>query len=104
MDEFLPIKKYAAKFVQLSEDEEAHFASFLRIKKIKRKRFIVNPGNVCKHKSFIVKGDMRAYLVDNAGQEHTLALAIEDRWISDYSSFLNQEPATLFVEALEDTP
>ena len=46
---------------------------------------------------------MRAYLVDSKGQSHTIAFAIEDWWISDMNSYLNQEPATLFVEALEDS-
>ena len=46
---------------------------------------------------------MRAYLLDDKGQSHTIAFAIEDWWISDLNSYLNQEPATLYVEALEDT-
>jgi CRP-like cAMP-binding protein len=46
---------------------------------------------------------MRAYLVDNKAQTHTIAFAIEDWWISDLNSYMNQEPATLFVEALEDS-
>ncbi|HEX8545846.1 MAG TPA: hypothetical protein VF691_02730 [Cytophagaceae bacterium] len=29
-------------------------------------------------------------------------MAIEDWWASDYNSVINQEPATLFVEALEN--
>jgi CRP-like cAMP-binding protein len=40
--------------------------------------------------------------VDHKGKEHTLAFAVEDWWVSDYSSLIYQEPATLFVEALED--
>jgi CRP-like cAMP-binding protein len=51
----------------------------------------------------VVKGAFRGYLVDNEGKEHTLSFAIEDWWISDYSSLIYQEPATLFVEALEDS-
>jgi len=46
---------------------------------------------------------MRAYLVDKNAHEHTIAFAIEDWWISDYYSYIHQVPATLFVEALEDT-
>jgi CRP-like cAMP-binding protein len=46
---------------------------------------------------------MRAYLVDNSGTEHTIAFAIDDWWISDYNSYIFQQPATLFVEALEET-
>ena len=46
---------------------------------------------------------IRAFLVGNDDQEHTIAFAIEDWWIFDYNSYINQVPATLFVEALEDS-
>ena len=103
MDDFLEIKKYVAKYIQLTEEEEAYFVSQVRVTKIKKKEFIVRPGYTCKFRSYVLKGAMRAYLVDNKGQSHTIAFAIEDWWISDMNSYLNQEPATLFVEALEDT-
>jgi CRP-like cAMP-binding protein len=51
----------------------------------------------------VLKGAFRGYLVDSEGKDHTLAFAIEDWWISDYSSLIYQEPATVFVEALEDS-
>jgi CRP-like cAMP-binding protein len=36
------------------------------------------------------------------GQEHTISLAVDDSWIGDPGSFFFQEPASLFVEAIED--
>ena len=103
MSEFSPIFDYVSRYVDLTEAEMAHFATFLKITKVKKRQFIVQPGFVCKYKSYVLKGAFRAYLIDNEGKEHTLAFAIEDWWISDYSSLINQEPATLFVEALEDS-
>jgi CRP-like cAMP-binding protein len=103
MKDFTPILEYISRYVALNEDEIARFSSFLKITKVKKRQFIVQPGFVCKHKSYVVKGAFRGYLVDNDGKEHTLSFAIEDWWISDYSSLIYQEPATLFVEALEDS-
>jgi CRP-like cAMP-binding protein len=103
MEEFNTIKKYVAQHIQLSETEEKYFVSLLRITRVKKKQLIVQPDFICKYRSYVLKGAMRAYLVDNKGQEHTVAFAIEDWWISDYSSYIYQEPATLFVEALEET-
>lgn len=103
MDEYLKIKQYVARHIQLTEEEENYFGSLLRIVKVKKKQFIVQPEFTCKYRSYVVRGAMRAYLIDNKAQEHTIAFAIEDWWISDYNSYINQEPATLFVEALEDT-
>jgi len=103
MDTFAPIINYVSKYVQLTDDELTLFLTFLKIKKVKRRQFIVQPGFICKHKSYVLKGAFRTYLVDNKGKEHTLAFAVEDWWVSDYSSLIYQEPATLFVEALEDS-
>src|SRR5476651_2404078 len=103
MNEFSPVIECVSRYVALTDDEINHFVTFLKITKVKRRQFIVQPGFVCRNKSYVVKGAFRAYLVDNEGKEHTLAFAIEDWWISDYSSLIYQEPATLFVEALEDS-
>lgn len=103
MKDFLPVINYISRYVDLTDDEKNHLAGFLKITKIKKRQFIVQPGFVCQHKSYVVKGAFRGYLVDNEGKEHTLSFAIEDWWISDYSSLIYQEPATLFVEALEDS-
>jgi CRP-like cAMP-binding protein len=46
---------------------------------------------------------MRAYLIDKNANEHTIAFAIDDWWITDYNSYIFQQPATLFVEAIEPT-
>lgn len=103
MNEFSPIIEYISRYVELTGDEINHLIHFLKIKQVRKRQFIVQPGFVCKQKSYVVKGALRSYLVDNEGKEHTMAFAIEDWWISDYSSLIYQEPATLFVEALEDT-
>ena len=103
MTEFVKIKDYVARHIQLTPEEEAYFVSLLRINRVKKKQLIVQPDFICRYRSYVLQGAMRAYLIDNKAQEHTIAFAIEDWWISDYSSYIFQEPATLFVEALEDS-
>ena len=89
--------------IAIDQNDLANILSHFKVRKVKKRQFIVQPGFVCRHKSYVLKGAFRGYLVDKDGKEHTLALAIEDWWISDYSSLIYQEPATLFVEALEDS-
>jgi CRP-like cAMP-binding protein len=103
MDEFQAILKNIARFIQLTEEETSYFTGLLRITRVRKKQFIVQPEFVCKYRSYVFHGAMRAYFVDAAGQDHTIAFAIEDWYISDFNSFLFQQPATLFVEALEDS-
>jgi CRP-like cAMP-binding protein len=102
MEEFDVISKYIERHISLTNEEQEYFLSLLRIIKVKKKQLIVQPGFTCKYRSYVFNGSIRAYLVDNNANEHTIAFAIEDWWISDYNSYIFQQPATLFVEALED--
>ncbi|GAB3696545.1 hypothetical protein GCM10027592_19740 [Spirosoma flavus] len=75
----------------------------LRVKKVKRKQLIEQPGFVSTHRTYVVAGAFRAYFVGPDGQEHTLSLAVDDGMVGDPGSFLLRQPATLFVEALEES-
>ncbi|MEE9361592.1 MAG: Crp/Fnr family transcriptional regulator [Cellulophaga sp.] len=70
-------------------------------KKLKRKEFILKPQEECNHFSFVVKGCLKMYKVDEKGNQHNLQFAVENNWISDYGSFYNQEPSELYIETLE---
>jgi len=103
MSDVSPLLNYVAKQLPLSKAELDFFASLLRAKKIKRKQFLDQPGFVSRYRNYVVKGALRAYIVGDDGEEHTIGLAIENGFIGDHGSFLSQEPATLFVEAIEDS-
>lgn len=103
MTEFDAIIKNINRFIQLDESEKEIFISLLRVTRAKKKQQIVQPDFVCKYRTYVLSGALKAYYVDDDAQEHTIALAIDDWWISDFSSYINQEPATLFVEAIEES-
>lgn len=103
MDDFTPILSNVSRFIDLTGEEKEIFISHLRTVKVKKKQFIVQPDFVCNYRSYIIHGAFQVYLVCPNGQEHTIALAVEDWWTSDFASYINQEPATLFVEAIEDS-
>ena len=103
MTEFDPVVKYVQRYIELSAEEQLYLASLLRITRVKKKQYIVQPDFVCRYRSYVVSGAMRAYLIDKNGDDHTIAFAVEDWWISDYNSYIFQTPASMFVEAMEDT-
>ncbi|HMF70083.1 MAG TPA: hypothetical protein VK616_01340, partial [Flavitalea sp.] len=45
-------------------------------KKIRKKQYFLQEGQVCKFSAFIVKGAMRQYTVDDKGVEHIVRLLI----------------------------
>ncbi|HKC35478.1 MAG TPA: Crp/Fnr family transcriptional regulator [Chitinophagaceae bacterium] len=58
---------------------------------------------MCKYTSFILRGAMRQYKVDEKGEEHIINLFIERWWASDRESLMNQTPSLYFIDAWEDT-
>ncbi|NNV54928.1 Crp/Fnr family transcriptional regulator [Limnovirga soli] len=97
------IVEYINRTVSLTEQESDIFGASFREVKIKKRQFIVQPNFVVKNRNFVIKGAFRAYVVDDKGQDSTIAFAIEDWWITDYNSYVLQKPATMFVVALEDS-
>jgi CRP-like cAMP-binding protein len=103
MQDFSSLLNHIAPNITLNDEEKELFISVLRIKKVKRKQMVEQPGFVSKYRSYVVEGALRAFFIGKDEQEHTIALAVEGWWIGDPASFLLQEPATLFVEAIEDS-
>lgn len=103
MSEFEPFIGYIKRIVQLSDEELAEFLGAFTLKKVKKKQFIIQPDFVTKHRSYVVQGALRSYVIDKEGVEQTIQFAVDDWWISDINSYLYQKPATMFVVALEDS-
>lgn len=97
------IVEYIKRTVSLTDEEADIFATSFREVKIRKRQFIVQPNFVVKNRNYVLDGAFRAYVVDDKGQDSTIAFAIEDWWITDYNSYILQKPATMFVVALEDS-
>jgi CRP-like cAMP-binding protein len=94
------INTYASTPLSASELESIKTA-FIP-KKIKRRHFFLQEGDLCKYFAFIVKGAMRQYFVDDKGIEHIVHLGIENWWMGDRESWVNFTPSNYYIEAAED--
>lgn len=103
MEQHKALIEHVNKRVALNEEEIQEFISCFKVTKIKKRQFIIQPDFVAKYRNYVVDGAFRAYVVADEGEEHTIQFAVEDWWISDYSSFIYQQPASMFVIALEDS-
>jgi len=92
-----------SKHIQLSAEEKEHFLSLLQPKSYKRKQFLLQDGDVCKYSTFVIKGCLRGFTIDQNGFEHVLNFAPVGWWIADMYSLLTQKPGILNIESLEDT-
>jgi CRP-like cAMP-binding protein len=87
----------------LTKEEEALIVATFQPKKLRKKQYFLQEGNVCKYGGFIVKGAMRQYSVDDKGVEHIVQLFIENWWASDRESATMLTPSKYNIEAWEDT-
>ena len=84
-------------------EEEFNFCKTLFVpKKLRKRQYFLQEGDVCIYQAFVAKGMLRSYTVDEKGTEHILHFASEGWWIADLSSYLTGEPSIFNIEALED--
>ncbi|MEO7692998.1 MAG: Crp/Fnr family transcriptional regulator [Chryseolinea sp.] len=91
------------RVVDLTAETEQQLISILQTSTIKKRQFIDQPGFISMYRNYVVKGAFRSFLMDAHGKEHTVHIAVEDWFASDFYSYVSATPATLFVEALEDS-
>ncbi|MBD0365231.1 MAG: Crp/Fnr family transcriptional regulator [Flavisolibacter sp.] len=88
--------------IPLTQEEQDFIKNYLTPKKLRKKQYLLQEGDVCKFIAFVEKGALRSYTVDEKGAEHIIQFALEGWTISDLYSFLTAEPATYNIDALED--
>jgi CRP-like cAMP-binding protein len=89
--------------VAFSQEQQEVIRSYLTPKKIRKRQYLLQEGDVCKYIAFVEKGTLRSYTVDTKGVEHIFQFALEGWTIADLYSFLTGEPATYNIDALEDS-
>lgn len=88
--------------VAISEEEFNYFKSLFVFKKLRKRQYFLQEGDVCKYQVFVEKGILRSYTIDDKGSDHILQFASEGWWMADLSSYLTNEPSIFNMDALED--
>jgi CRP-like cAMP-binding protein len=86
----------------LSEGDKHLLMAHFKPKKLRKRQYFLQEGDVCKYIGFIVKGSARTFTVDDKGHEHILKLSLENWWLADFESFYLLTPSRFNIEALEN--
>lgn len=100
----MPIEKllsYFDRYLPLNDQEREELSNRCRERRVKRRQFILQEGDACRHYNFVVEGCFKMYGVDAKGGEHNLQFAAEEDWITDIGSFHSGKPSRLYIEAME---
>ena len=90
-----------AEKVALTEEEKLIIQSYLIPKKVRKKQYVLQKGDFCKYLIFVTKGALRAYSVDDNGNEHIIQFALEGWFIGDIHSMVTGTPAVYNIDVLE---
>lgn len=95
--------KHLEEKINLSADDKEIIKSCFIPKTLKKRKLLLQEGNVCKYMAFVAHGLLKAYNIDEKGNEHVNQFTPEGWWTSDMNSFFNRQPANYNIDALEDS-
>ena len=102
MDIHEHILKNVARHISLTGEDANYFTSLLTYKEVPKKTTLLVEGQVCNQLSFVHSGALRSYCLDKEGKESTIMFAVTDWWLTDMYCFLNEKPAMMYIETIED--
>lgn len=94
--------KYLSRNFDLSEADTALFIQVCRVKKLRRKQYLLQEGDIWRYNAFVSKGLLRTYAVDEKGIEHYIQFSPENWWAGDRESYIFEKPAKYNIDAYEE--
>lgn len=89
--------------VPITEEEKLQIKRYLIPKKLRKKQYLLQEGDVCRQLAFIEKGTLKSYSIDEKGNERIIQFGVEGWVIADLNSFETGEPATYNIDAIDDS-
>ena len=89
--------------VPVTAHEQEFIQNYLTIKKLRKRQYLLQEGDVCKVVAFIQQGAMRLYRVGDDGSEHIVVFALDGHFLTDLYSFFTNEPSAYNIDAIEDS-
>jgi CRP-like cAMP-binding protein len=92
-----------AMHIALVPDEQEQALACFQLKKVKKRTFLLQPGETDRYIYFVKYGCLRMFYTDKSGEDHIIGFYPENWWVCDIVSFLNSKPSENTIQALEDS-
>jgi CRP-like cAMP-binding protein len=96
-------KSYLDSKISLTEEQHEWIYSKSVVKKLRKRQYLLQEGDIWKNHAFVTMGLVRTYSVDEKGLEHVIAFAMENWWTGDRESLLSGQPSRFNIDAIEDS-
>lgn len=100
---FDTFRKYLEDKIALTNQDFEFIESVSSFKKLRKRQYLLQEGDVCRFNAFVCSGFLRYYYVDEKGQEHIMQFAPENYWTGDRESMDSGLPSKYNVDAIEDS-
>ncbi|MFD2573264.1 Crp/Fnr family transcriptional regulator [Spirosoma soli] len=98
-EDFMPYLRQHLPMLTAEQIELIRSASVVR--KVRRKQRLLQAGEVCQYKMFVIRGLLRTYHITDAGHEYAMKFTAEHGFLTDPESYVHQTPSKLCIDALE---
>ena len=95
-------KAHLDKFITVNDEEYQSIFSYFQIMELKKKENLMQEGELCKFKYFVLKGCLRKFFINEKGVEQTTEFAIENWWIADTFAFEKQLKTDFNIQSVEN--
>lgn len=88
-------------YIKLDNDQIQIIYKYFKRLNLKNKEYLLENGQVCKSYFFWEKGCARMFFYTDKGVEQITQFALENWWITDYFSFIDQKVSEYNIQAIE---
>ena len=97
------LKSKFESYAPISAESWQLIENTIEIKTIKKGEILLQNGQIAKEIHFIIKGALRAFIIDTTGNTYNKNIFLEGDFAGSTVSLIQQTPSEFSIEALEDS-
>lgn len=96
-----PLIAHIQKYIPLTPEEQKIIEEHVKYTTVKKKQYLFSEGDVCSNQYFVLNGCIRMYFIKHSGVEQIVQFAVDNWWISDYTSLTLNTPSQFYLQAVQ---
>ncbi len=96
------LEQFLTLTIKATQQDLDIILSCFKLEMVKKNDILLNDNETCKHVFFVSSGSIRAFFIDEKGNEATRYIAFENEFITILNSFITQTKSKEFLQATEN--
>jgi CRP-like cAMP-binding protein len=95
------LEYFLSKAINVEGEDLAKMINCFKKKQVVKNEILLSNRDICQHVYFVDSGSVRAYFIDENGNEATRYIAFENNFITTLNSFITQTTSSEFLQVTE---